>query len=448
MSLFDGKGLNPRPTNRREMINQMSDSVRTNFLDPMMGSIGMESEETTIMNIMKDANLSDPKSVADTFSKIMAINPEAAAEFKTQVIPLLEAQQAAVPAANRIKEGTTKDVPAGLNNKGQIKTIVYKNGSWQDMTDSEGNVLMKDQFAPDKELEFEKKIAYIQNLDENTYSAETKDRMIASILEGGSGTSIVFNGDDAYANELGKILAEEDALTVKTANSAFEQIKKTNDVLRLINKGTPNIGATSIIEQSFDRVGSAFGSRESEEAAADTQLLDALLGSDVFPLIKQLGIGARGLDTPAERKFLQRVMTGEISMEGAALEQLTRIRQKYSTRIINEYNRKVREKDENGVGYFDRYESQGRKLAEIVLPKMVRPIDRNFDVPDGEGGTVKKMYPILQEDKDEFLENGEANPDFGLRRWQYRPNGPYYNDRGADITDQFEDYEPMYVEKN
>ena len=75
MSLFDGKGLNPRPTNRREMINQMSDSVRTNFLDPMMGSLGMESEETTIMNIMKGANLSDPKSVADTFSKIMAINP-------------------------------------------------------------------------------------------------------------------------------------------------------------------------------------------------------------------------------------------------------------------------------------------------------------------------------------------------------------------------------------
>ena len=161
MSLFDGKGLNPRPTNRREMINQMSDSVRTNFLDPMMGSLGMESEETTIMNIMKDANLSDPKSVTDTFSKIMAINPEAAAEFKTQVIPLLEAQQAAVPPANRIKEGTSRKVGAGDNT---LKTQTYTNGEWVDAVDAEGEIYTEKQFKPTAPSSFAEKTAYIDAL--------------------------------------------------------------------------------------------------------------------------------------------------------------------------------------------------------------------------------------------------------------------------------------------
>lgn len=40
------------------------------------------------------------------------------------------------------------------------------------------------------------------------------------------------------------------------------------------------------------------------------------MGADVFAMLKPLGIGARGLDTPAERKFLQEVLTGKIGLQG------------------------------------------------------------------------------------------------------------------------------------
>ena len=46
------------------------------------------------------------------------------------------------------------------------------------------------------------------------------------------------------------------------------------------------------------------GMNEAVEKATNTQLLEALLGSDVFGMIAILGIGARGIDTPAERDFL------------------------------------------------------------------------------------------------------------------------------------------------
>jgi hypothetical protein len=38
---------------------------------------------------------------------------------------------------------------------------------------------------------------------------------------------------------------------------------------------------------------------------SDIEEQDRLVGSEAFPLIKALGIGARGLDTPAEREFLR-----------------------------------------------------------------------------------------------------------------------------------------------
>ena len=71
-----------------------------------------------------------------------------------------------------------------------------------------------------------------------------------------------------------------------------------------------------------------------------TEVLDAMLGSDVFPMIKQLGIGARGLDTPAEREFLQKVMTGAIPMNRDTLTKLTIMRRNNFVEMAKRYNEK------------------------------------------------------------------------------------------------------------
>ena len=446
MSLFDGKGLNPRPTNRRDMINQMSDSVRTNFLDPMMGSLGMESEETTIMNIMKDANLSDPKSVADTFSKIMAINPEAASEFKTQVIPLLEAQQAAVPAANRIKEGTSRKVGAGDNT---LKTQTYTNGAWVDAVDAEGEIYTEKQFKPTAPSSFAEKTAYIDALrgqvDPSTnlpYTEETLALMKNTLLDAG-GIKIDFGSEDSFNTTVGTILAEKMGKQIDLAEKGPAQIDKLNTVLRVINKGEANVGFASSLKQGFDKAFAAFGSVEAMESAEDTEFLGALLGSDVFPYIQSLGIGARGLDTPAEREFLQQVMTGTLKMEGQALEQLTRLRQKYTVRAIQEYNRRLTEQDSNGNTYYKRWEdSTGFKLDVMEIPKMVRPNKESYKVSDGQGGTVSKVFPTV---RPILNDDGEST---GAMVYQYRPNGPMYDEQGIDITKQFPDQQVTYVGSN
>ena len=82
-------------------------------------------------------------------------------------------------------------------------------------------------------------------------------------------------------------------------------------------------------------------------------------------MIQSLGIGARGLDTPAERDFLLKVMTGSIELDNTTLQELTRIRAKVLERAVDEYNERLRS------GEFDDYMSETkRKLKPIQKPSL------------------------------------------------------------------------------
>ena len=88
-------------------------------------------------------------------------------------------------------------------------------------------------------------------------------------------------------------------------------------------------------------------------------LLSRLLGSDVFGMIAILGIGARGIDTPAERDFLIKVMTGERKMTPEALRRMTLYRRKYSRMVIEDYNARLKD------GYYALYIKHARPLKHI-----------------------------------------------------------------------------------
>ena len=94
MGMFDGKGMaGPMPTNLAEMGWGVGQSLSEGLLDPIMESQGFISQENQIMDIMKGADLTNARSVSDTFNKIMMINPEAAGEFQKQVMPMLAANE-------------------------------------------------------------------------------------------------------------------------------------------------------------------------------------------------------------------------------------------------------------------------------------------------------------------------------------------------------------------
>ena len=100
MGLFDEQGMNKAPATLNDMYRGVGTSINKGLLDPYMESKGFISEENQVLQIMKGVDLTDPKSVSDTFNKIMQISPAAAKEFQDQVMPILEANQAAEAAAS------------------------------------------------------------------------------------------------------------------------------------------------------------------------------------------------------------------------------------------------------------------------------------------------------------------------------------------------------------
>ena len=75
------------------------------------------------------------------------------------------------------------------------------------------------------------------------------------------------------------------------------------------------------------------------EALKNTQVVNALMRRGVFRAIKELGIGARGIDTPAERDFLIQVLTGDSKMDIESFKFLIRDNMKTQEDVIKDFNR-------------------------------------------------------------------------------------------------------------
>lgn len=412
-----------------------------------------QNDPQTLFSIAQEMTNAGFPQLAQEFSERARLLSDTQAD---NTVASQNAASSAVKAVNSgvVKEGTTRLVGIGNN---EMKMQEYKNGKYVDVLNPKtGLAYTQSQFKKDKPSSFEEKKAYIDALkgqiDPSTelpYTEKTLDLMKNALLDSG-GINVTFGSKDSFDDTIGTLLATSMKKDVEQAIKGPAQIDKLNTVLNTLNNGKPNVGFLSSMQQGFDRAWAAFGNKESMIAAEDTQFLSALLGSDVFPYIQSLGIGARGLDTPAEREFLQQVMTGTVKMEGAALEQLTRLRQKYTVRAIQEHNRRLTEEDENGNTYYKRYEdSTGFKLKVLSIPKMVRPKDRPYDVDDGQGGTISEVFPrqinVLEEVKDA---NGNVTMEnSGKFVYRYRPNGPIYDEAGIDISDQYPDKEVGYATK-
>jgi hypothetical protein len=163
----------------------------------------------------------------------------------------------------------------------------------------------------------------------------------------GTGPQSVVNvlpGESERQKGYAKFGVEENTKIYVSGQTAVRNIAKINETLNLIEKGDPTTGIGADLINNVNRTKLLFtDSKKKINQVSDTELLNSLLGADVFPQIGALGIGAKGLDTPAEREFLRQVMTGTINMNKETLVRLTNLRKKYEEKSITEYNRAVEE---------------------------------------------------------------------------------------------------------
>ena len=189
-------------------------------------------------------------------------------------------------------------------------------------------------------------------VDEKKQSGLPTDRpyqisTTGKIQDIGTGPQSVVNvlpGESERQKGYAKFGVEENTKIYTSGQAAVRNIAKINETLNLIEKGDPTTGIGADLINNVNRAQLLFtDGKKKINQVSDTELLNSLLGADVFPQIGALGIGAKGLDTPAEREFLRQVMTGTINMNKETLVRLTKLRKKYEEKSITEYNRAVDE---------------------------------------------------------------------------------------------------------
>lgn len=207
----------------------------------------------------------------------------------------------------------------------------------------------------------------------------------------GQSPAVVFNAplmtsETEYAKGIGKTAAEKDTKQFEAAESAVNNLTKINTTLNELQTSDAVTGLGAEVIKNVERAKALFlADKKAGKKVTDTEYLDALLGSDVFPMISALGIGARGLDTPAEREYLRQVFTGTITMNKDTLIKLTQIRKNIEEKAINKYNERV------DKGEYKRFfKMQGREPVKFEIPTMPAA-PQPGSVPGQKGWSAKEI---------------------------------------------------------
>jgi len=178
--------------------------------------------------------------------------------------------------------------------------------------------------------------------------------------------NVIGGAETEYSKFVGKTKGERDYSTFDAAQKAAGNLPKINATLNELQTSEAITGLGSELFKNVERAKATFlADKKAGKKVTDTEYLDALLGSDIFPMISSLGIGAKGLDTPAEREFLRQVMTGTTSMNKDTLVKLTTLRKDLEERAINKFNEKVES------GELDKFFSQtGERKQSINIPSV------------------------------------------------------------------------------
>jgi hypothetical protein len=142
-----------------------------------------------------------------------------------------------------------------------------------------------------------------------------------------------------YNKAAGQDTYKRDVKIVTDAEEAQKLLPNMYETLNVIKTGDINTGIGSQVFDVIRRAQSQFtNDKEAKVNVSDSQYLDSLLGKAVFGQIAALGIGARGLDTPAEREFLLEVVTGKRSLDKESLVKITENRIASSERALKDFN--------------------------------------------------------------------------------------------------------------
>ena len=188
----------------------------------------------------------------------------------------------------------------------------------------------------------------------------------------GSPTTIIQNmpaqkADVKYGEGVADLATKKDFEIYESAIEAPKKIENHNDTIRQIQKADVTTGFGAELIKNVNRARALIlNDEKAGKRVSETEKLEAMLGSQVFTMLPALGLGARGMDTPAERQFMVAVLTGDKALNKNTLLEMANIRRNLEIRAIQRYNDLVES------GEFDAFfEARKRKKRTVEIPSLV-----------------------------------------------------------------------------
>ena len=227
---------------------------------------------------------------------------------------------------------------------------------------AEGASMFADELSKRRTVTAENLLPYNQPLSPEVL-AQKKELAGAGAARSVSNVNLP-RAQTAYETEGGKAAFGADQAAFDAAQTAAAGLEGDYEAINLLRSGKPATGITADLELQVNRFKAALiKDKRSVEKVSDTELLNSVLGKDVFTNIQALGIGARGLDTPAEREYLREVVSGTGSLNKETLLRMAQIRANIKERAINRFNERIER------GELDRFFNvTGRQKVGIEKP--------------------------------------------------------------------------------
>jgi hypothetical protein len=218
------------------------------------------------------------------------------------------------------------------------------------------------------------KIDALKLSDPTMFTEEEWKSMYKKVLSGDSTDISIDVGldENSYAKSATQDIYKDHKDIIDGLPKLIENIQKVYQVMDILDRadeGEIRTGVFEPLQTQVSRIAAGLGLGSGDQAIS-MQILQSYMGSDVFPLIKALGIGARGMDTPAEREFLQQSFVGNVTMEVGALRAITERRLGVLLDALDIYNSRASTMTEDGLNsaYFKMYEDtfKVRIMPEVV----------------------------------------------------------------------------------
>lgn len=199
----------------------------------------------------------------------------------------------------------------------------------------------------------------------------------------------------AAGKEGGKEGAKANQLQYESAQSAADNLAKIDKFINHMKTSNAITGMGADAFKNIERAKAMVtNSIKAGKTVSDTEIADIMMGAEVFPLIKELGIGARGMDTPAEREFMRNVLTGTINLNKDTLLQMANIRKAIAERTVQRFNERV-DKGELDNWFRDAGRTK-QKFGVPAIPPEVLAADKAgkpFVATQAPGGQVSFQAP-------------------------------------------------------